>query len=62
LNSRRFPPPLSVDELEACFVAKDAGGQKLGYFYYEDESDRRSAAKATDLVEKGIKCDDLNGV
>jgi hypothetical protein len=24
---------------------KDAGGQKLGYFYYEEEAGRRSAAK-----------------
>jgi len=24
---------------------KDGGGQKLGYFYYEDEHGRRSAAK-----------------
>jgi hypothetical protein len=43
--SRRFPPPWSIDELEACFVVKDASGQKLGYFYYEDEPGRRSAAK-----------------
>jgi hypothetical protein len=31
--------------LEACFVVKDASGQKLGYFYYEEEAGRRSAAK-----------------
>jgi hypothetical protein len=24
---------------------KDSSGQKLGYFYYEEESGRRSAAK-----------------
>jgi len=33
---RRFPPPWSVDELEACFVVKDASGQKLGYVYFDD--------------------------
>jgi hypothetical protein len=28
--ARRFPPPWTVEELEACFVVKDASGQKLG--------------------------------
>jgi hypothetical protein len=42
---RRFPPPWSVEELDACYVVKDACGQKLGYFYYEEEPGRRSAAK-----------------
>jgi hypothetical protein len=39
-TNRRFSPPWSVDELEACFVVKDASGQKLGYFYYEEEPGR----------------------
>jgi hypothetical protein len=42
---RRFPPPWSVEELDACFVVKDGAGQKLAYVYYEDEPGRRSAAK-----------------
>jgi hypothetical protein len=42
---RRFPPPWSVEELDACFIVKDSSGQKLGYFYYEEEPGRRSAAK-----------------
>jgi hypothetical protein len=45
MTARRFPPPWSVEELDACFIVKDAGGQKLGYFYYEEEPGRRSAAK-----------------
>jgi hypothetical protein len=28
----------SVEELDACFVVRDASGQKLGYFYYEEEA------------------------
>jgi hypothetical protein len=36
---RRFPPPWSVQELDACFVVKDSGGQKLAI-----KDDLRSAA------------------
>jgi len=42
---RRFPPPWSVDELDAAFVVRDSGGQALTYVYFEDEPGRRSAAK-----------------
>jgi hypothetical protein len=42
---RRFPPPWSVEELEACFVVRDHSGQALAYVYFEDEPGRRSAAK-----------------
>jgi hypothetical protein len=45
MNSRRFPPPRSVEEQSACFVVKDRTGQKLAYVYYEEEPGRRSAAK-----------------
>jgi hypothetical protein len=42
---RRFPPPWSVEELDACFVVRDHNGQALAYVYFEDEPGRRSAAK-----------------
>jgi len=43
---RRFPPPWTLDEANnACFIVHDNTGQALGYFYFEDEPGRRSAAK-----------------
>jgi len=45
VTARHFPPPWSIEDNGACFVVKDGGGQKLGYFYYEEELGRRSAAK-----------------
>jgi hypothetical protein len=29
MNGRRFPPPWSVEEPQACFVLRDANGQAL---------------------------------
>ena len=44
MSVRHFPPPWSVEELDAC-VVRDANGQALSYVYFEDEPGRRSAAK-----------------
>jgi hypothetical protein len=43
--SRRFPPPWTVEELDECFVVKDASGQALAYLYFEDEPQRRLSTK-----------------
>jgi hypothetical protein len=45
VTTRRFPPPWTVEELDACFVVRDASGQALSYVYFEEEPGRRSAAK-----------------
>jgi hypothetical protein len=42
---RRFPPPWTVEQQDACFVVRDHSGQQLAYVYFEDEPGRRSAAK-----------------
>jgi hypothetical protein len=44
MSSRRFPPPWSVEETDACFIARDANRQALAYIYFEDEAGRRAAA------------------
>ena len=35
----------SIEELDACFIVRDANGQALSYVYYENEPGRRSVAK-----------------
>jgi len=45
VTARRFPPPWSIEDIEAAFVVKDSAGQKLAYVYYEEEPGRRSSAK-----------------
>jgi HEPN domain-containing protein len=43
-DPRRFPPPWSVEETDACFIVRDANGQALASVYFEDEPGRRAAA------------------
>lgn len=45
MPARRFPPPWSVEESDACFIVRDSTRQALAYVYFEDEPGRRSAAK-----------------
>ncbi len=44
-SARRFPLPWIVEEHAESLIVRDATGQALGYFYFEDEPGRRSAAK-----------------
>jgi hypothetical protein len=45
MPARRFPPPWSVEEFNACFMVRDHNGQQLAYVNFENEPGRRSAAK-----------------
>ena len=53
MSLRRFPPPWSVEDHDACFIVRDKNGQALGYFYFEEEPGRRSAAKLLTRDEAG---------
>jgi hypothetical protein len=37
MPARRFPPPWSVEETDACFIVRDANGEALAYVYFEEE-------------------------
>jgi hypothetical protein len=50
---RRFPPPWVIDEHPESFIVRDATGQALGYFYFEDEAGRRAAANL--LTKKAVR-------
>jgi hypothetical protein len=44
METRRFQPPWSAEETEACYIVRDANGQALAYVYFEEEPGRRAAA------------------
>src|ERR1700688_4141566 len=52
--SRRFPPPWSSEESDACFIVRDRGGQAVAYLYFEDEAGR--ALKAASAVSPRLAC------
>jgi hypothetical protein len=45
MAARRFPPPWTVEDIDAAFVVRDQNGQGLAYVYYEDEPGRRATSK-----------------
>jgi hypothetical protein len=45
-QTRRFPPPWSVEWSDACFIVRDHGRQALAYVYYEQEPGRRAATRS----------------
>ena len=45
MAARRFPPPWTVEETDACFIVKDHAGQSLAYVYFEEELGRQAATR-----------------
>jgi hypothetical protein len=45
MAARRFPPPWTVEDTDACFIVKDHAGQSLAYVYFDDEPSRRPATR-----------------
>ena len=40
-----LPAAGTIEEMnDACFIVRDKNGQQLGYFYFENEPGRRTAA------------------
>ena len=44
-SPRRFPPPWTAEETEACFIVRDANGRALAYVYFEEEPDKMVACR-----------------
>ena len=42
MADRRFPPPWTAEQTEACFIVKDKNDPALAYVYFEDEPGRRT--------------------
>ena len=46
--SRRFPPPWTVEETDACLIVKNHTGNSLAYVYFEEDPGRRAGYETDD--------------
>jgi hypothetical protein len=54
MTARRFPPPWSVEETDACFIVRDANRQALAYVDPERAVTLPSCAARNDLGWPGL--------
>jgi hypothetical protein len=60
--TRRFPPPWSVEETDACFIVRDANGLALAYVYFRGgartvaKRQRRASLPQRKVEEATILC------
>jgi hypothetical protein len=58
--TRRFPPPWSVDETDACFIVRDGDKQALAYVYFENGAWPALKCEAADarrgIPDRGEHC------
>ena len=40
VETRRIPPPWTVEETDACSIVRNVNGQALAYLYFEEEPGR----------------------
>jgi len=55
-SARRFPQPWTIEEHnDACFIVKDATGQALGYFYFDDEPQRAARHRNSHQMQRELE-------
>ena len=59
-SPRRFPPPWSIEDNGACFIARDHNGQWLAYFYYQEDPGRRSTADVRHQIVKDVSAGSMS--
>ena len=53
-GSRRFPPPWTAEETDACFIVCDANGFAVAHTHFEDEPGRRTHARQPSFSGRGF--------
>ena len=55
MTDRRFPPPWSIEELDECFIVRDADGQASRYFCFDEEQQSRAIDGGSRATMRGAR-------